>query len=140
VWTIARFCVVALVNASSDGPEASGSTASRMRPEPRPRTSIATPQRLLSALTPAFEAFFRAAQEELVDLDLAPQRLALGGDHRRHELVHHRPRGLVSTDAELALKLLGADPGPERRDQIGRPEPRPQRQPGLVHDRARRDH
>jgi hypothetical protein len=27
----------------------------------------------------------------------------------------------------------------ERGDQVGRPEPRPQRQPGLVHDRPRRD-
>ncbi len=80
-----------------------------------------------------------AAQEELVDLHLALEQLALGGDHRGSQLVKHRPGGLVTPDPELALKLLGADPGVKRRGQIRRPEPRAQLQPGLVHDRARRD-
>ena len=37
--------VVALAKSRSDRPEASGSTARRRRPEPAPRTSIATPTR-----------------------------------------------------------------------------------------------
>ena len=66
---------------------------------------------LLPALAPAFEPFFVAAEEELVDLDLAREQGAFGGDHRGAQLVQHRPRGLVSTDAELALKLLALIPG-----------------------------
>src|SRR3954466_5028087 len=92
-------------------------------------------EQLLSVLAPAFEALLVAAEKELVDLDLALEQLALGRDHRRAKLVQHRPRGLVTADPELALKLLGADPRMKRRDQIGRPEPRPQVQPGLMHDR-----
>src|SRR3989440_4837576 len=44
-------------------------------------------QRLLAACTPAPAALLEAAQEELVDLDLALERLALPRDHRRPELV-----------------------------------------------------
>src|SRR5437773_3928087 len=80
-------------------------------------------QRLLAACTPAPAALLEAAQEELVDLDLALERLALRRDHRRPELVQHHPRRLVTTDPQLTLQLDRGDPRMMRGDQVGRPEP-----------------
>ncbi len=64
-------------------------------------------QHLLSALAPASEAFFVAAEEELVDLDHALEQLTLRGDHRAAQLLEDQPRGLIPRQAELALELLG---------------------------------
>lgn len=90
-------------------------------------------EHLLAVLATALEAFLVAAEEELVDLDLFLEQLAAGGNHRRPQLVQHRPGRLMATEPELALKLLGADPGMERCDQIGGPEPGPQRGARPVH-------
>src|SRR5436190_7346120 len=95
-------------------------------------------ERLLAALAAARKAFLVAAQEELVDLDLALERLALGGDHRATQLVQHRPRRLMTAEPELTLQLPGRDPRMKRRDQIRRPKPRAQRQARAVHHRPRR--
>src|SRR5215211_1434811 len=96
-------------------------------------------ERLLAARTTARAPLLQATEVELVDLNLALERLALGRDHRAPQLVQHHPRGLVTADSELALQLLGRDPRMMRGNQIGRPEPRPQRLAGAVHQRARRD-
>ena len=123
----------------SVGPEASGSTARRRRPEPGAADlDRDADERLLAALAAAFEAFLVAAEEELVDLDLALQQLALGRDHRPAQLLQHQPRGLIARQPELALELLGRDPRMVRGDQVGRPEPRPQRRARPVHHRPGR--
>src|ERR1700684_566934 len=80
-----------------------------------------------------------APDEALVDLDLAAQRGALGGDHRPAQLLQDQPGGLIAAEAELALQLLGGDPGRVGRDQIGRPEPEAKRSAGPVHDGPRGD-
>src|SRR5919201_4633134 len=78
-----------------------------------------------------------AADEALVDLDLAPKRGSLGGDHRSAQLLEHEPGGLVATQPGLALKLLGRDPGRVGGDQVGGPEPEAKRGAGAMHDRSR---
>jgi hypothetical protein len=138
VWTIAPGVVVAWAKASSDGAELSGSSCRRSRPEPRPDLDRDADERLLAALAAPFEAFFVAAEEELVDLYLVLELLALGRDHRSAQLVQDQPGGLVTRQAELTLQLLGGDPGVMGGDQVRRPEPRAQRCAGAVHDRARR--
>lgn len=75
---------------------------------------------------------------ELVDLHLARQRGALGRDHRASELLQDQPCGLIPRQAELALELLGRDPGVMRGDEVGGPEPQPQRRARAVHDCPRR--
>ncbi len=115
-----------------------------LRPEEGARAAAADldldpAQGLLAALAPAFEPFFAAAEEELIDLDLIAEQRAFGRDHGAAQLLEHRPCGLVSREAELALQLLGRDAGMKRRDEVGRPEPWAQRQPGLVHHGARGD-
>ena len=69
----------------------------------RRRLDGGTDEGLVAALTPAFEPFFEAAEEELVDFDLIEQRAALRGDHRAAQLVQDQPRRLVAGQAELAL-------------------------------------
>ncbi len=54
-------------------------------------------------LSAALEALLVPAKEELVDLDLAFERISLRDDHRATELVQHRSGRLVATDPELAL-------------------------------------
>jgi hypothetical protein len=95
-------------------------------------------QRLLAALAAAFEPLLVPADIELVDLDLLAQQGALGRDHRPAQLLQDQPRGLIPREAELALQLLGGDPGVMGGDQIGRPEPQPQRHARAVHHGARR--
>ncbi len=95
-------------------------------------------QHLLSALAPASEALFVAAEEELVDLDLALERLTLRGDHRAAQLLENQPPGFIPRQAELALELLGRDPRMVCGDQVRGPKPRPKWCPRAVHHRARR--
>jgi hypothetical protein len=75
----------------------------------------------------------------LVDLDLAAEGLALGGDHRQAQLLQDQPSGLIAGDPELALELHGGDPRRVGRHQIGSPEPESQRRTGAVHDGPRGD-
>jgi hypothetical protein len=92
-------------------------------------------QCLLAVLAAAFEPVFVASQQELVDLDLARQQATLGRDHRAPQLLQDQPRGLIARQRQLALQLLGRDPRMMRGDQVGRPEPRPQRRVRSVHHR-----
>src|SRR5215210_7951018 len=95
-------------------------------------------ERLLAARTAAREPLLVTAEEELVYLDLALERLALGGDRRPAQLVQQHPRRLVVADPELPLKLDRGDPRVVGREQVGGPEPQPQRRPRAVHQRPRR--
>lgn len=138
MWTIAPGAVDALTKAVRVGFEASARGASRSRPEPLPRTSIATPT---SVFEPGPRPLFprlHAADPALVDLDLCLQGLALGGDHRPAQLLQHQPGGLIA-DAELALELLRRDPGVVGGNQVGGPEPEAKRRAGAVHHGARGD-
>src|SRR5665809_51769 len=98
-----------------------------------------TDERLLAALAAAFEALLVPAEPEVVDLYLALQGLALGSHHRPAQLLQDQPRRLVAREPELALQLLGRDPGVMGGDQIGGPEPGPQRGARSVHHRPGRD-
>ncbi len=55
---------------------------------------------------PPVRALLEPAEEEFVDLDLALERLTLGGNHGAAQLVQHHPRGFVTADPQLALELL----------------------------------
>jgi len=74
----------------------------------------------------------------MLNLDLMLQEFALGGDHRTAQLLEDQPSSLVARQTELALELPGGDPRMVRGDQIGCPEPRPQRRVCPVHHRPRR--
>ena len=47
----------------------------------------------------------------LIDFDFPGQQTSLGRDHGPAQFVEHRPRGLVATQAKLALQLQGGDAG-----------------------------
>src|SRR5918994_4115867 len=66
-------------------------------------------ERLVAARTTALTPFIQATEVELVDLDLARQRLTLGRDHRVPQLLQDEPRRLIARQAQLALELLGRD-------------------------------
>src|SRR5215216_5544157 len=53
-------------------------------------------QRLVTARTTALTPYIEATEIELVDLDLARQRLALGRDHRAPQLLQDQPRRLIA--------------------------------------------
>ncbi len=107
--------------------------------QPQPSGALAAnfdrdaPERLLAALAPALEACFVTTEEELVDLDLVRERRALGRDHRAAQLLQDQPRRLIAREPELALQLLGRDPGVVGGDQVRGPEPRSQRRARAVH-------
>src|SRR4051794_39304102 len=82
-----------------------------------------TNERLLAALTAAFEALLVPAEPEVVDLHLALQGLALGSHHRPAQLLEHEPGGLIARESELSLQLLARDPGGVGGAQMGAPEP-----------------
>ena len=62
-------------------------------------------QRLAVALPAATQVGIAAAEEALVDLHLAGQRLELRGDDRPPRLVQRRPGRLVTRDPELSAQL-----------------------------------
>ena len=64
----------------------------------------------------------------LVDFDQARQRVALGIEHRRTQLVGEQPSTSVRADAELLLELQGGDAIGMGRHQVGGPEPDGERQ------------
>ena len=74
------------------------SSSCSARSTSRSRVTRSLPPQITSAL-------ITTAEEELVDLDLAPQRLAFGRNHRSAQLLQHHPRPLVPGDPELALQL-----------------------------------
>lgn len=83
------------------------------------------------------EPSFVSADEALVDLDLAGERLPLGIWHRAPQLVKRRPRRFVALQPELALQLERRDPRRCSGDQVGGPEPQMQRCTRSVKHRAR---
>ena len=54
---------------------------------------------------------------------LSPEGITLRAHHRRSQFVQHLERGLVPTDAKLALKLKSGLSGCLRRNKIRSPEP-----------------
>ena len=95
-------------------------------------------EHLLAVLATALEALLVAAVEELVDLDLVLERLALAGDHRRPELVPHRPRRLETAESEWRRSCLALIPGRRRRDQVVRPRTTSAAADGSLHERPPR--
>ena len=90
----------------------------------------------MAASAAASERIILAAAGDLgfVDLDQAGERTAVGRHHAAAQLGAHQPGGLVGFQGELALQLQGRDAVGMGRHQIGRPEPRGQRQLGVVHE------
>ena len=72
----------------------------------------------------------------LVNLDQAGEHAAVGRHHAAAQLCRHQPSRFVRAQSKLALQLQCRDAVGMGRHQIGRPEPRGQRQLGVVHDRA----
>lgn len=97
-------------------------------------------QRLVAvALASAAATLVVAADKGLVDLDLPPKRLSLGGHHRPAQLLEDQPGGLVARDPELTLELDGGNPRRVGGDEVGGPEPEPKRGVDPMHDRPRGD-
>ncbi len=88
-----------------------------------PRTTVADP-----------------VDERLVDLDGhvgATEAVAVGADHGPAQLVQPRPRRLVGAEPQVLLQARRRDAVPGRGDQPHRGQPRRQRRPRPVEDRAR---
>ena len=78
---------------------------------------------------------FAEGDFRLIDFNDAFQRLAIRIKHRAPELLRQQPRSLVG-DAKLVLQLQRRHAVGMGRHEMGRPEPRRQRQPGSMHRRA----
>jgi hypothetical protein len=91
---------------------------------------------LMAAPAAAGERIVLAAADDLgfIDLDKAGERAAAGRQHAAAQLGTNKPRRLVGTKGELALQLQRRDPVGVGGHQICRPEPRRQRQLGVMHD------
>ena len=116
-----------------------------MRPGPRLWPAVldldgADDQHLALMAAPAAAAervvLAAAGDRGFVDLDQPSEWATAGRDHAAAQLGAQQPRGLVGAQRELALQLQGRDAVRMGRHQIGRPEPRSQRQLGVVHDRV----
>jgi len=90
-------------------------------------------------LAAAAEPELLAADERLVDLDRARQRLPVRIDHRPAQLVEDQPGRRVARQPEHVLELESRQPGLVGGHPVGRPEPGQERRPGAVQDRAGRD-
>lgn len=89
-------------------------TSIRQRPEPSPRTSTATATMsalLIDELAAAAEPELLAADERLVDLDRARQRLPVRIDHRPAQLVEDEPGRRVARQPEHVSELESRQPG-----------------------------
>ena len=112
-----------------------------MRPGPAPPSSISSANdqhlALVTAATAASERIVLAAAGNfgLVNLNQAGERAAAGCDHAAAQLAAQQPGASVRAQAELALQLQRRDAVGMGGHQIGGPEPRGQRQLGVVHDR-----
>src|SRR5680860_1180945 len=78
------------------------------------------------------------ADVALVDFDAAGESFAIGADHRDAEAVQHHPCGLVAAKPQRALKPERAEPLLLAGHKPGRREPRTQRRPRALEDRAGR--
>jgi len=111
--------------------------------QPQPSRAVAAhldrnpDQRFAVTLAAAAKIGVAAAEEALVDFDLADERPSLRRHHRTAQLVQDRPRRLGAGDPELALQQQRRDARSVRRDQVGGPEPHGERQLRLMHDRPR---
>jgi hypothetical protein len=68
-------------------------------------------KRLLPALTPAAPAFLEPSEDELVDLHVVFQRLALGSHHRAAKLLQDQPCGLIAESPSWRYSCLAEIPG-----------------------------
>ena len=93
---------------------------------------------LMAASATAGERVVLAAADDfgLVNLDQASEHAAVGRHHAAAQLCRHQPSRFVRAQSKLALQLQCRNAVGMGRHQIGRPEPRGQRQLGVVHDRA----
>ena len=76
--------------------------------------------------------------ERFVGLHERAERLAVGVNHRRAQLVQPRPRRLVGTKAHDALQVLARDAGAARRDLEDGAEPHLERLVGFLQKRSGR--
>jgi len=81
-------------------------------------------------------AFLDTSDVNVVELDNAVQRLALGVDGRFSETPAHVQGTSVRPDSKLALELKCGDPRRQRAHQVGRPEPMPHREMAILKDRS----
>jgi hypothetical protein len=138
VWTIAPAATSARTHAARVSPLASGE---HLKAKPS-RTGTAhldhdPDQGLLAVPASDISSLAASSDQGLIDLDLAAERLALGGDHRSAQLLQDQPASLVARDPELALELHGGDPRCLGADQVGRPEPQRERGREMVGVRCR---
>lgn len=83
----------------------------------------------------------RAANPSLVHFNVISglaDPVSIRAYHSGAQLVQNLESRLVPLEAKLTLKLRGAHPRRVAGDQIGRPEPRPERRVGALHDRTGR--
>lgn len=92
-------------------------------------------ERSVAQLAPTSRSFL-IADVRLIHFHLAAQRLSPGPEHCPAQFLEHRPGRFVAVDAELTLKLERRHPRRVRGDQVGRPEPLPQRRACTVQHRA----
>jgi len=78
--------------------------------------------------------FAAAGDFGFIDLDEAGQRAATRREHAAAQLGADQPRGLVGAESELTLQLQSRDAIGVGGHQISGPEPRGQRQLGVMHD------
>lgn len=90
----------------------------------------------LVATVAAAHAAHLAADVGLVHLDNAAEPRLVELRHREADAVREIPRRLV-TDADHAFELVCADPLFGVHNEIGRHEPLPERELGVLHDRPR---
>src|SRR5450756_1625165 len=117
---------------------ASSMTPSRARPRPLGGVEFygCCEQHLAQRTAPRY-AWFRAAQEGLLDLHIAGEPVPSWAHHDRPVAVQHRPGALIRAELHLALQLSRADAALPAGQVPGRGEPDRQRRPGAVEDRAR---
>ena len=78
--------------------------------------------------------FAAASDFGFINLDEAGKRAAARGEHAAAQLGADQPRRLVGAEGELALQLQSRDAVGVGGHQISGPEPRGQRQRGVLHD------
>ena len=96
---------------------------------------------LMAAPAAAGDRIVLAAADDLgfIDLDEAGERAAARRQHAAAQLGTNQPSRLVGTEGELALQLQRRDPVGVGGHQIRRPEPRRQRQLGVMQDGSSSD-
>lgn len=92
-----------------------------------------------SAPAATFAAHRGTSDVRFIDLHLAGKLVAVWPDHCPAELVKHRPRSLLTLEAQHALQTQRTDAKLLIGDIPSSGKPRREKRPRLVQDRARRD-